>query len=412
MFDALCLGVNAVVGSGVYLFPGTLTQRLGPASLVAWLLTGVLCLPLALTFAALGGIEERTGGSFRYAERAFGKGIAFVVGWSAWVTSVISWAAVANGLPSYLEPFVPSLGAEPLGRIVPAVLVFGLAALNVRGVKPGARVMDAFTALKLVPLAFFVVVGLSAVRAAEFRPFVPHGWHALPALSLMTVFAYQGFEVVGVPSGEVREARRVVPRAVLWSLFFPALLYVLVQVVFVGVGGRSSGAPLVDAARTFAGGTGATLLALGGVVSMLGFNAGTALCTPRYLQALADEGLVPRVFGSVHPRYATPAVAIVASGAVTVAIAELFDFARLVDLAALAVLAQYLASSAALVRLGRGRPRLLGAVSVLVSLAFGAQGELAPFAILGALTLAGVALAAGTRFFALRARTRGLSPDR
>jgi amino acid transporter len=412
MFDALCLGVNAVVGSGVYLFPGTLAQKLGPASLVAWLLTGILCLPLALTFAALGTMEDRTGGSFRYAELAFGKGIAFVVGWSAWVTSVISWAAVANALPSYLAPFAPALAREPYGRIVPSVLVLGLAGLNVRGVKPSARLLDAFTALKLVPLAFFVLVGLSAVRAAEFRPFVPHGLTALPAMALMTVFAYQGFEVVGVPGGEMREARRVVPRAVLWSLFFPALLYLLVQLVFVGVGGRPTSAPLVDAARTFAGGPGATLLALGGVVSMLGFNAGTALCTPRYLQALADEGLLPRVLAHVHSRYATPAVAIVASGVVTAVIAELFDFEHLVDLAALAVLAQYLASSAALVRLGSGRRRLLGAVSVLVSLSFGAQGELAPIAILGGLTLAGVVLAAGTRFFAGRARARGVNPDR
>jgi len=409
MFDALCLGVNAVVGSGVYLFPGTLAQRLGPASLVAWLLTGVLCLPLALTFAALGSMEDRTGGSFRYAELAFGKGIAFVVGWSAWVTSVISWAAVADALPSYLAPFAPSLAIEPYGRIVPLVLVLGLAALNVRGVKPSARLLDAFTALKLVPLVLFVVVGLAAVRAAEFRTFAPHGLKALPAMALMTVFAYQGFEVVGVPSGEVREARRVVPRAVLWSLFFPAVLYLFVQLVFVGVGGRASGAPLVDAARTLAGSTGATLLALGGVVSMLGFNAGTALCTPRYLQALAEEGLLPRALANVHPRYATPAVAIVASGAVTAVVAELFDFEHLVDMAALAVLAQYLASSAALVRLGRGRLRLLGVVSVLVSLSFGAQGELTPLAILGGLTLAGVALAALTRFFG---RARRLSPDR
>jgi amino acid transporter len=412
MFDALCLGVNAVVGSGVYLFPGTLAHELGPASLVAWLLTGVSCLPLALTFAALGTMEERTGGSFRYAELAFGKGIAFVVGWSAWITSVISWAAVASAVPSYLAPFAPSLAREPYGRIVPCLLVLGLAALNVRGVKPSARLLDAFTALKLVPLLFFVVVGLSAVRAAEFRPFVPHGFHALPAMALMTVFAYQGFEVVGVPSGEVREARRVVPRAVLWSLFFPALLYLLVQLVFVGVGGPASSAPLVDAARTFAGSTGATLLALGGLVSMLGFNAGTALCTPRYLQALADEGLLPRALGNVHPRHATPAVAIIVSGAVTAVLADLFDFARLVDLAALAVLAQYLASSAALMRLRRGPLRLLGAVSVLVSLSFGAQGELAPFAILGALTLAGVALAVGTRVVESRARARRLSLDR
>jgi amino acid transporter len=412
MFDVLCLGVNAVVGSGIYLFPGKLAAKLGPASLAAWVLTGALCLPLAATFAVLGSMEERTGGPFRYAELAFGKGIAFVVGWSAWVTSVISWAAVASGLSNYLAPFVAALGREPFGRIVPAVLVSGLVALNVRGVKLGARALDVLTALKLVPLALFAMVGLWAVRAAEFRPFAPHGLQALPAMALMTMFAYQGFEVVGVPSGEVREARRAVPRAVIWSLFFPALLYTLVQIVFIGVGGRATGAPLVDAARAFAGATGATLLGLGGVVSMLGFNAGTALCTPRYLQALADEGLVPSRLGAVHPRYDTPAVAIVTSGAVTLLIAELFDFERLVDLAALAVLGQYVATSAALVKLGSGRARLLGVVSVVVSLAFGAQGELAPWAILGVLTLAGVLVAVSTRFFAARAEARGLNPNR
>jgi amino acid transporter len=412
MFDALCLGLNAVVGSGVYLFPAKLGEKLGPASIVAWLLTGALCSPLALTFAALGSIEERTGGSFRYAELAFGKGVAFVVGWSAWVTSVVSWATVADALPSYLAPFVPALGREAFGRVVPAVLVALLAALNVRGVKPGARVTDALTAMKLVPLGFFVVAGLTAVRAAEFRPFAPRGLHALPSMALMTMFAYQGFEVVGVPSGEMREARRVVPRAVVASLFFPALLYALVQIVFIGVGGRATGAPLVDAARSFAGPTGATLLGLGGVISMLGFNAGTALCTPRYLQALAEEGLVPSRLGAVHGRYGTPAVAIVASAGVTLIVAELFDFEHLVDLAALAVLGQYLASSAALVRLGRGRARLLGVVSVLVSLAFGIEGELEPWSILAFLTLVGVAIAAGTRWTAARAAARGLNPDR
>jgi amino acid transporter len=402
MFDAVCLGVNAVVGSGIYLFPGKLDAELGPAALVAWIATGALCLPVALTYAALGSIEERTGGSFRYAELAFGKGVAFVVGWSAWVTSVVSWAAVADALPSYVAPFVPVLGREPWSRLVPAGIIVALAALNVRGVKPGARVMDALTALKLVPLALFVVLGFSAVRMAEFRPFAPHGLHALPGLALMTMFAYQGFEVVGVPSGEMRDARRVVPRAVVSALFFPVLLYALVQFVFIGVGGRATGAPLIDAARTFAGPAGATLLGLGGVVSMLGYNAGTALCTPRYLQALGEEGLVPSRLAAVHPRFGTPAVAVVTSSAVALVIAEFFDFEQLVDLAALSVVAQYLASSAALVRLGTGRARLLGVVSVLASLAFGIEGEFRAWTILVLLTLAGVLVAVATRFVAAR----------
>ena len=277
-------------------------------------------------------------------------------------------------------------------------MVVALAALNVRGVKPGARLTDTLTVLKLVPLLVFVAVGLTAMKAPALRPFAPHGFHALPGLALMTLFAYQGFEVVGVPSGEVADPKRAVPRAVVLSLVFPALVYLLVQLVFIGVGGRPTGAPLVDAAAGFLGPSGALLLGVGGLVSMLGFNAGTALCTPRYLQALADERLVPAWLGRAHPRYGTPAVAIVTTAAVTLVLTQVLDFERLVDLAALAVLAQYLASSAALVRLKRGRLRALGVVSVLASLLFGAQGEAKELVILGALTLVGVAVAAGTRW--------------
>jgi len=271
--------------------------------------------------------------------------------------------------------------------------VLALAAVNVVGVRPGARVTDALTLLKLAPLLLFVALGLAAVEPARFASFAPRGLGELPSLTLMTLFAYQGFEVVGIPSGEVKEPRRAVPRAVLLSLAFPAALYVLVQVVFVGVGGTATDAPLADAARRFMGPFGATLLACGGLVSMLGFNAGTALCTPRYLQALAEERLMPAWLGQIHARYATPAAAIAASAGVTLVLLQVLDFDRLVDLAALAVLLQYLASSAALVRLGRGWTRWLGVVAIVVSLFFGFQGRIEELVILALLTAVGLLIA-------------------
>jgi amino acid transporter len=402
-FDAVCLGVNAVVGSGIYLFPGTLASALGSASIGAWLATGLLCLPLALTFAELGAGEDRTGGPFRYAEAAFGDGVAFVVGWLAWITSLVSWAAVVSALPTSLAPFWPSLAGGMPARALSSAVVVSLAALNVIGVKPGARLMDALTLLKLVPLAVFAITGLFAVRSAAFQPALPHGLGALPGMALMTLFAYQGFEVVGVPGGELQEPRRVVPRAVLVSLGFPALLYALVQVVFVGVGAPAGEAPLVAAADRFLGAPGRALLGLGGLVSMLGYSAGTALCTPRYLQALADERLVPAWLARSHARFQTPAAAIVASSFITLVLTLLLRFDRLVDLAALAVLGQYLVSSAALVRLGRGWARAVGVVACLVSLLFGAQGELRQLAWLALVTLGGGVIAVATR---------RLSPDR
>lgn len=406
-FDACCLGVNAVVGSGIYLFPGKLSGALGPASVLAWVVTGLFCLPLALAYAELGAREDRTGGSFRYAELAFGKGVAFVVGWSAWVTSVVSWAAVASGLPSYLGPLAPSLARGAPARIESALLVVLLGVVNVLGVRLGARLTDGLTLLKLLPLLLFVAVGLPAVDASRLEPFVPHGLGALPAMTLMTLFAYQGFEVVGIPSGELREARRAVPRAVLISLLAPAVLYVAIQLVFVGVGGSNADAPLSDAAGRFLGPAGVSLLALGGLVSMLGFNAGTALCTPRYLQALAEEGLLPPALSRIHARYGTPAFAILTSAAVTVVLTLVLDFERLVDLAALAVLLQYLATAAALVRLGAGRTRALGVVAVLVSVLFGAQGQWQELAVLGLLVVAGLPLAIWSRRLSLRSSPTG-----
>jgi APA family basic amino acid/polyamine antiporter len=180
------------------------------------------------------------------------------------------------------------------------------------------------------------------------------------------------------------------------------LLYALVQTVFVGAGSPAGEAPLVAAAERLLGPSGRALLGLGGLVSMLGYSAGTALCTPRYLQALAEERLVPGWLARPHARFQTPAVAIVTSSLLTLVLLFVLRFDSLVDLAALAVLGQYLASSAALVRLGRGAARVLGAVSVLVSLLFGAQGELRQVALLAVLTLVGGAVALATR----------LSPDR
>lgn len=397
-FDATCIGVNAIVGSGIYLFPGKLSAALGPLSIATWLLTGAMCLPLAFSFAALGKLESRSGGAFRYAQLAFGSSVAFVVGWCAWVTSVLSWAAVASGVPRYLGAFVPALGHGLWAHVATGVIVLGLGALNVVGVKPGARVTDALTLGKLVPLFVFAGVGLFSVQGERLATSNWHAAEALPAMALMTMFAYQGFEVVGVPAGEVQNPERAVPRGVLFSVLLAALLYTIVQVVFVGVGGSATAAPLPDAAKVFLGPAGAVLLTLGGLVSMLGFNAGTALCTPRYLQALAEERLVPAFFGWSHPRYETPAASIVTCTLVTFGLTLLLDFEKLIDLAVLAVLAQYLASAAALVKLGDSLgKKVLGAVSIAVSIAFGLQCTFEQFRTLGVVTLVGLAIAVVTR---------------
>jgi amino acid transporter len=403
-FDITCIGVNAIVGSGIYLFPGRLSASLGAGSIVAWLVTGALCLPVALTFASLGATEERTGGPIRYAELAFGRGISFLVGWSAWVTSVVSWAAVVSGIPHYLGVFVPAVERGPAANAVAATVIITLAALNVVGVKPGARLTAALTIGKLVPLAVFVFAGFFAVKGAHFEAVPDGALVAFPGMALMTMFAYQGFEVVGVAAGEVKDPRRVVPTAVVASILLATVLYLCVQLVFVGVGGSSTQAALPDAARSFLGAGGAALLGAGGLISMLGFSAGTALSTPRYLSALAEERLVPSVLAREHVRFQTPAAAIVSTSLVTLALTFVLDFKNLVDLAVLAVLCQYFATSAALVRLGKtASKKLLGVVSLVISVAFGLESKAKEFAALAGVLVLGILVTLVTRAVQKRA---------
>jgi amino acid transporter len=217
------------------------------------------------------------------------------------------------------------------------------------------------------------------------------------------MFAYQGFEVVGVPAGEVKNPRTSIPFAVFWSLILSAVVYALVQLVFVGVGGGGTSAPLAGAARSFLGARGADLLALGGLISIFGFNCGAALCTPRYLSSLAEDKVLPERLARPHPRFETPALSIVVSTGLVLLLTQILDFKSLVDIAVLAVLGQYVATCAALVRLGTSTAqRVLGGIGVAVSIVFGVQATLTQLLATLALLGVGVAVAGVTRLWSRR----------
>lgn len=367
--DVFCLGLNAIIGSGIFFFPGKLAALAGPASIAAFLLCGLLLTAVALCYAELAAMTDGSGGSYLYAREAFGEEIGFGVGLVAWATAVLSWAAVASMLAAQCGYFHAGLEGDAVRRALAAAGVAAFGALNYRGVKPGAWTVDLLTAAKLLPLAFFVLIGLPAVDFSRFSPFFapdpaasagfyaggrPFGYAVFLAL-----WALQGFEVAPVPAGETSNPQRDIPRAVVGSLLAATAFYCLIQAVAVGAFpglGASLERPLVDAALHFGGRRAAAFVALGGVVSMLGFVAGAALGSPRYLSALGERSLRAFGLGAVHPRYATPSRAIAATTACAAACVLLLDFDRLVDLSNLAVVSQYLASCLALIALRARRP--------------------------------------------------------
>lgn len=349
---AMC--INAVVGSGVFLLPSESYKLLGAFSLWAPLIFAVPVFILVLCFAEAASHFSEPGGAYLYARTAFGDFIGFETGWMNWLARVTSLASLSNGFVLSLARLFPSM-AEPLWRgtvIVGSILI--LAAIHFVGVRYGAASIYVFTFGKIVPLVAFIIVSLFVFR---FNP-IPASLH-LPgpgtdwsAAALFMLFAYAGFENLGVPAGEYKNPRRDLPVALLLGILAIAAIYVLAQ-----LGAMSAlpdlsktQTPIADAAAALVGTPGAVLITLGALLSMAGTNSGTVLEGSRMLYALSLDRRMGAI-SYVHPRFRTPSVAIAIHVTVAIALALAGSFAQLAMMSAVARLTTYLCTCAAVPRL-------------------------------------------------------------
>jgi len=337
-FSVVCIGLNAIVGSGIFALPDDLYRQMGPLSPVAFLVCGLGLLPIALCYAEAASGTERSGGPYLYARAAFGPGVGFGVGWMCFANSIFSFAAVSSVAAAYVGVLVPGLPAETL-RLVALALVGAFSVLNYWGARPGVMAVDLFTLGKFAVLAILVIAL----------------WPGGGSTALRTAPPTQGFEVAPVTAGETRAPTRSVPFAVVASLLGASLLYVLVQTTLVlrapGLAAATD-TPLADAARSVAPWLG-VVVAGGGLISTLGFVSGSALGTPRYLYAPARDGELPGWLGAIHPRYHTPHRAIAATGALVSLLVLALDYRALIGISNVAVAVQYLATCGAVLRMRR-----------------------------------------------------------
>ncbi len=385
LLDVFALGVNATVGSGVFALPDDLARAMGGASPLAFVLCTLLLLPVAHSFAELARRHDDQGAAFLYAHGAFGPLVGYLVGFFCWVNAFVSWAASATLLADVL-------GAPRAAQgLVGAGAALALGAVNWFGVKPGALVIRAVVVGKVAALLCFLAVGLAAFDPSRVSTALPLGLAGVGQGVYLSLFPLQGFEVAPVPAGETRGATKTVPLGTLSALLFSSVLFVLVQLVLVGsypLLAQRSDRPLVEAAGSLSPSLGA-VVAVGSVVSILGFTAGSAFGSPRYAQAIASRGALPEALGRTHPRWGSPHVAIAVSTLGTAALALSFDYRSLVGMSNFTVVVQYVASCLALVVLHRrealgGRAAapwrraipLVGALGSLSLLAGSSLGEL------------------------------------
>ncbi|MCO4810579.1 MAG: amino acid permease [Gammaproteobacteria bacterium] len=330
-FGAAFIVLNSVIGAGIFALPGKIAVSAGLVSPWLFLIVGILFLSIILTFAELASYYDQTGGPVLYARDAFGPLAGFSTGWLIFLARMTSFAANANVMAIYLASLSDVFASEAARIAIITVVTVGLTWANVRGVKDGVRTMGVFTLLKVLPLLLLVLLGLQHITGATL---VPAGFHIdnIGGTTLLLIYAYVGFETVGVTAGETSRPQRTIPIALVRTLLLTGLLYFFIVLVYISVipAANYANATLVDVGRSLAGPAGALVITFTAVFSIGGNLASSILAAPRLLFSLAEQRLLPQWFGNVHKKYATPDRAIIAMGAMALVLGLSSNF---VDLA-------------------------------------------------------------------------------
>ena len=348
--------INLTVGSGIFVLPAIVAMNLGAAGFIAYLLCGLLVILIMLCYAEVGSKITVSGGSYAYVEKAFGPLPGFLINTLFWMgTNSLADAAVINALTDILATWFPVFHTQYV-RILFFIIIFsGLAWVNIRGVKQGARFAVAATLLKLTPLVLLVIFGLFSVSGSNLAVKQLPGISAIGETSLILFFAFMGIETSLSISGEIKNPMRNIPRGIFMGVAGVLIIYLLIQFVAQGVMGASlasyKDAPLAALAEIVWGPVGATILLLAGVLSMFGLLTGDILSSPRVLFAASKDKLVPGFLSRIHPKFATPYWAIIAYCVAGFTFATLSDFKRLAELASSSLLIIYLAVALATIRL-------------------------------------------------------------
>lgn len=377
--------VNITIGGGIFRLPAPIAGILGPSAPLAYFVCAVIMGFVVLCFAEAGSRVSLTGGVYAFVDLSLGPAVGFFAGFMLWSAITVAAAAVASFFADALGALVPAVAVPGVRIPLLVVVLAGLAAMNVLGVRGASRFNTAITVAKLVPLVALVVFGARSVVPANVA------WHGAPAVrdvaraSTLLIFAFLGVESALAPSGEVRDPMRTIPRAIFIAMIGVTVVYLSVQIVALGIlGGSLAGraTPLADAAGAALGTPGRTLVLVGMVTSMFGYVSGVTLAVPRMLFAFGRDGFLPSPLAWVHDRYSTPHVAIIVQAVIVILLATTGTFEQLAVIADVATLVVYAACCVAVLALRRRetgqraavaafRAPLGGAVPVLALISIG-----------------------------------------
>ncbi|MFG2152606.1 amino acid permease [[Kitasatospora] papulosa] len=324
LFQLVCFGVGAIVGTGIFVGLSDSVAEAGPAVVVSFVLAAVTCIFTAFSFAELGGAIPVSGSSYSFAYATLGERVAFLVGWCLLLEYGVSVSAVAVGWSQYVNELLDSvvgwslpaaLSAGPGdGGVInlPAIVVVMMAAtLLVRGIRESARATAAMAVLKIGILVAFCAIAFTAFEDGHLSPFAPEGMAGITAGASVAFFSYIGFDAITTAGEEVKNPRRNIPIAILIYIGLVTLLYCAVALGAIGslgadaVSDKPAALSLVVDKVTESS-VGGGIIAFGAVVAIASVVLAVMYGQTRILMSMSRDGLIPRVFERVSPKTRTP----------------------------------------------------------------------------------------------------------
>ncbi len=374
------LVINSMIGTGIFALPGELNRLLGRASPFAVIFAAIAVAIIMACVAEVASQFSEPGGAYLYTRTAFGRFVGMQIGWFFLLAVVGGVAVCANLFVDYLAPFLPwTLNAWKRGLVV-ALLIAIPTAANYRGVRNGANLSTVMTLAKLSPLALLILFGM--VHFTHERQMMhpseiaSPGWHNWVRAVALLIFPFAGWEESLIPTGEIRQPRRTIPVALAMGLITCAAVYTLLQFITVGtVGLNATERPLARTSSVLLGGGGATLVSIAIMLASYGYISANLLNDTRLVYSLAAEGDFPSMLARIHPRFHTPAVAIVVYAFTGWVLAVTGTFQFVLALSAGATVVYYAGMCASLIRLRRLHPNAdafrtpLGPVLSLIAVA-------------------------------------------
>lgn len=344
------LALNAVIGAGIFALPATVAARAGLMSPWLFLIIGTLVITIVLTFAELASYFRESGGLVLYTTTAFGPLVGFGTGWIYFISRVSAFAANSTVLALYLGTVWPWV-ATGIGRtVLITALCVALTYANYTGVKDGVRTLAVFTFMKLTPIALLLIVGLQHVSADTFFPSEFPVIEDLGGTVLLLIYAFVGFESTSIVSGESKNPRQSVPKAMVNTLIGIGILYFLIVLVYVSVlpNAGEEGTSLITVGEVLFGPIGLIAITLAAVFSIGGNLAAIMLAVPRLTYAMAEHNLLPKWFGVINKKHSTPGNSIIFLGALALVLALTGSFVQLAIASSLTRLISYILCIAAL----------------------------------------------------------------